>query len=240
MNRIDTRRHAVVVASGGLDSTTVAYLLAERGHSLTLLSVDYGQRHRTELDYAAKIAGLLLARHEIVDLTGVGALLTGSALTDPTVPVPDGRYTQANMRSTVVPNRNAILLAIAAGLAVSTDADLVAFGAHSGDHTVYPDCRPAFFDAIEAAILAGNEGFTAPGFRLEAPFLHLTKADVVLSAAQLGVPFELTWSCYRGGSEHCGTCSTCIERRQAFTEAGVPDPTRYAHSATATPGAVSS
>ncbi|MFH8991459.1 7-cyano-7-deazaguanine synthase QueC [Streptomyces sp. NPDC017940] len=220
-------RHAVVIASGGLDSTAAAYLLAAQGASVSLLSFDYGQRHRKELQCAAQIADLLGAAHEVVDLTAVGRLLGGSALTDAGLDVPDGHYTDETMRITVVPNRNAIMLEVAAAVAVATKADAVAFGAHAGDHFIYPDCRPDFFEKITAAIRAGNEGFLADGFQLVAPFLHVTKADIVETAAGLNVPFELTWSCYKGGEVHCGTCGTCTERREAFDLAGVADPTPY-------------
>ncbi|WP_280708618.1 7-cyano-7-deazaguanine synthase QueC [Kitasatospora sp. GP30] len=221
-------RHAVVIASGGLDSTTVAYWLADRGSELTLLSFDYGQRHRTELEYAARIARHLDSRHEVVDLSGLGRLLTGSALTDLGVPVPDGHYTAMAMRSTVVPNRNTIMLSVAVAAAIVAGADAVAFGAHSGDHAIYPDCRTSFFDQFEAVTRAGNEGFLGEGFELLAPFIDLTKADIVEAGRQLCVPFEDTWSCYKGGEIHCGTCGTCTERIEAFALAGISDPTVYA------------
>ncbi|MFE4512701.1 7-cyano-7-deazaguanine synthase QueC [Kitasatospora sp. NPDC056783] len=221
-------QHAVVIASGGLDSTTVAYWLADNGSRLTLLSFDYGQRHRKELDFAQQAAGRLNARHEMVDLSGLGRLLSGSALTDPAVEVPDGHYTAESMRSTVVPNRNAIMLSVAVGAAVAAGADAVAFGAHAGDHAVYPDCRTEFFDVFGEVARVGNEGFIAEGFRLLAPFIDQTKADIVRVADQVGVPFADTWSCYRGGELHCGTCGTCTERIEAFVLAEVEDPTEYA------------
>ncbi|MEV3925903.1 7-cyano-7-deazaguanine synthase QueC [Actinomadura coerulea] len=228
-----TRRaaHAVLIASGGMDSAVAAYVLRDRGTAVTMLSFDYGQRHRVELAYAAKIAELLDVPHEIVDLAGVGGLLGGSALTDHTVPVPDGHYSDETMRSTVVPNRNMIMLSVAAGVAVSRNADCVAYGAHAGDHAVYPDCRPEFYRQVDLAIRAGNDGFLAAGFRLEAPFLEVTKADIVRRGQALGVPFSLTWSCYKGGIVHCGTCGTCVERREAFALAGLDDPTEYAAAA---------
>lgn len=120
------------------------------------------------------------------------------------------------------------MLEIAAGAAVAAGADAVAFGAHSGDHAIYPDCRPEFFTLIEAAMKAGNEGHIVADFQLVAPFLQLTKADIVREGARLDVPFKLTWSCYEGGELHCGACGTCVERREAFDEAGVADPTLYA------------
>ena len=226
-----TPRHAIVIASGGLDSSAAAYLLADQGTTVSLLSFDYGQRHRRELDFAARIADQLGASHTVVDMSSVGRLLTGSALTDPRVRVPDGHYRDATMRSTVVPNRNAIMLDIAAGAAVAAGADAVAFGAHSGDHFIYPDCRQDFFEAISASIRRGNDGFLAEDFAVLAPFLRCSKTEVVTAAARLGVPFEVTWSCYRGGKVHCGTCGTCVERREAFVLAGVDDPTDYASPA---------
>jgi 7-cyano-7-deazaguanine synthase len=223
-----TPRHAVAIVSGGLDSTAAAYLMASQGALVSLLSFDYGQRHRKELRSAAAIAGLLGAAHDIVDLTGVGRLLGGSALTESTVAVPDGHYTDESMRATVVANRNAIMLEIGVGVAVARRADAVVFGAHAGDHAIYPDCRPEFVAALSASVLTANEGFLADGFQLLAPFLNATKADIVVAAAALNVPFEHTWSCYKGGELHCGTCGTCTERIEAFALAGVPDPTPYA------------
>ncbi|MFJ1707153.1 7-cyano-7-deazaguanine synthase QueC [Kitasatospora sp. NPDC088346] len=225
-----TPRHAVVIASGGLDSTTVAYWLADRGSRLSLLSFDYGQRHRKELDFARRIAGHLGAHHEVVDLSGLGRLLSGSALTDPGIRVPDGHYTAESMRSTVVPNRNAIMLDIAVGMAVVLGADAVAFGAHAGDHAIYPDCRSSFFDLFAETAKAGNQGFLADGFEVLAPFIDLAKADIVEIGRQVQVPFQDTWSCYKGGELHCGTCGTCTERIEAFSLAGVEDPTEYARA----------
>ncbi|MDJ0342774.1 7-cyano-7-deazaguanine synthase QueC [Streptomyces sp. H10-C2] len=221
----------MIVASGGMDSTVTAYELRARGSEVSLLSFDYGQRHRVELQHVAKIAELLSVQHETVDLSGFGRLLTGSALTDPSIDVPDGHYSDRSMRSTVVPNRNMIMLAIAAGVAVARGASIVAFGAHAGDHPIYPDCRPAFFEQLGKAIHVANEGFLTPGFRLEAPFLHLTKTDIARRGYELSVPFELTWSCYKGGNVHCGACGTCVERKEAFTLAGIADPTEYADRA---------
>ncbi len=223
--------HAVVIASGGLDSTTVAYWLASLGSRVTLLSFDYGQRHRKELDYARAVGELLDASHEVVDLTSVGRLLGGSALTDTAVQVPDGHYSDQSMRATVVPNRNMIMLSVAVGVAVAAGADAVAFGAHAGDHPIYPDCRGEFFDQFAETARAATDGFHVEGFDLIAPFLALTKADIVTVGGQVGVPFERTWSCYKGGRVHCGTCGTCIERREAFEVAGVEDPTEYATGA---------
>ncbi|MBB0243029.1 7-cyano-7-deazaguanine synthase QueC [Streptomyces alkaliphilus] len=236
MPRTVAPRHAVLIFSGGLDSAVTAYKLCDEGVAVSLLSFNYGQRHVKELAHAANLADLLGVSHDIVDLTSLGRILAGSALTDPAIDVPHGHYRAETMRSTVVPNRNAIMLEIAAGAAVAAGADAVAFGAHSGDHAVYPDCRPEFFTLIEASMKAGNEGHVVADFQLIAPFLKLTKADIVREGARLSVPFELTWSCYEGGETHCGACGTCVERREAFNEAGVADPTRYAAAPKGTAG----
>jgi 7-cyano-7-deazaguanine synthase len=214
----------VVIVSGGLDSVTLAHQLHAHGHALHLLSFDYGQRHRKELGFAARCASRLGAPHDIVDLSAVGRLLGGSALTD-AIAVPDGHYAEESMRVTVVPNRNAIMLSIAVGVAVAEGASRVGFAAHGGDHFIYPDCRPAFVEAFEEMTRLANEGFG--DVTIEAPFLHMSKADIVRLGSELGVDFADTWSCYKGGEVHCRTCGTCVERREAFELAGVADPTTY-------------
>jgi 7-cyano-7-deazaguanine synthase len=218
----------VTTLSGGLDSVTLAHQLAADGLDVIALSFHYGQRHAKELESAARCADRIGASHHVVDLRSVGALLTGSALTDPGVAVPEGHYTDESMAATVVPNRNAIMLSVAVGVAVAERAEAVATAVHAGDHAIYPDCRPAFIEAIEHEARVANEGFIADGFRVLAPFLHLAKDDIVRCGDALGVPFEETWSCYLGEELHCGRCGTCVERREAFELAGVADPTRYA------------
>jgi 7-cyano-7-deazaguanine synthase len=217
----------VATVSGGLDSVTLAHTLAADGHDLVCLSFDYGQRHAKEVDFARACADRLGADHHVVDLRSVGALLAGSALTDPDVDVPEGHYTDASMAVTVVPNRNAIMLSVAVGVATARGASAVAAAVHAGDHTIYPDCRPAFIEAAEHEARVANEGFIADGFRILAPFVEISKADIVRRGAALGVPFAETWSCYIGGERHCGRCGTCVERREAFDLAGVDDPTVY-------------
>lgn len=217
----------VTTLSGGLDSVTLAHELAAQGHQLVALSFDYGQRHAKEIDFAARCAERLGADHHVVDLRSVGALLTGSALTDAAVAVPEGHYTDASMQATVVPNRNAIMLSVAVGVAVARRAVAVATAVHAGDHPIYPDCRPAFIDAIEHEARVANEGFIAQDFQVLAPFLHLGKDEIVRRGVAAGVPFAETWSCYVGGDRHCGRCGTCVERREAFELAGVADPTSY-------------
>lgn len=217
---------AVAIVSGGMDSVTLAYLLASEGFSLHVLSVNYGQRHLKELEYARLCAERLDANFDVADISRVGRLLKGSALTDD-VPVPHGHYAAPNMAITVVPNRNAIMLSIAYGVAVAEGAEVVATGVHAGDHFVYPDCRPEFVEAFDGMQKKAVEGFGQESLRLYAPFLEWSKADIVAAGARLGVPYADTWSCYEGGEAHCGQCGTCVERREAFQIAGVQDPTVY-------------
>lgn len=220
---------AVLAFSGGMDSTTLAAYYHRRGYRLLLLTVDYGQRHARELEAARAVAAHYAAEHHIVDLTTVGALMPGSALTDPTVDVPEGHYAAESMRATVVPNRNAIMANIAAGIGSARAAHVVALGIHAGDHHVYPDCRPAFLTALQASTTAALDGFHTPF--VDAPFINRTKTDIARLAATLDAPLALSWSCYQGGKAHCGRCGTCVERREAFTDAGVPDPTTYEQTA---------
>jgi len=228
MNLPDPPPYVVVLASGGLDSTTLAYHLRDMGAKARLLSFDYGQRHARELECARQVAGGLGVPHDVADLRSVGGLLGGSALTDPGVPVPDGHYAAESMRATVVPNRNAVMLDIAVAVAIANGCDAVAFGAHGGDHAIYPDCRPEFVAAFAASVMLANDGFLPNSFQVVAPFLDCGKAEVVRMGHELGVPFAATWSCYKGERVHCGTCGTCTERREAFQLAGVADPTPYA------------
>ena len=218
---------SVVIYSGGLDSTVLLYHLKANGHDLSALSVDYGQRHRRELDCAAKICKLAGVPNRIADLSSIRDLLSGSSLTSPQIEVAEGHYTEESMKSTVVPNRNMILLSLAAGHALSLGANQVAYAAHSGDHAIYPDCRNEFADAVAEAMKLCDW----QPIELIRPFIDLTKAEIVAIGNQLNVPFENTWSCYKGGTVHCGRCGTCIERREAFHLAGLHDPTAYASDA---------
>ncbi len=215
----------LVVCSGGLDSVTLAYRIATEGDLVGLVAFDYGQRHRKELDFASATAARLGAVFELVDLASLGRHLTGSALTDH-IAVPEGRYRAETLAITVVPNRNAILLSIAFGLASSRGWERVATAMHTGDHPIYPDCRPAFLEAFAAMEDRALEGLGQ--VTLHAPFMHWSKTDIAAEANELGVPVAETWSCYRGEETHCGRCGTCIERREAFFLAGIEDPTVYA------------
>ncbi len=215
----------LVVCSGGLDSVSLAHLVAARHHLTRLVSFDYGQRHRKELFYAAEAASRLGVPHHLIDMRGIGAALGGSALTDD-VAVPDGHYAEKTMRITVVPNRNAIMLSIAFGIAAAQGDQAVATAVHGGDHFIYPDCRPAFTQAFQQMQAAALDGYA--DVRLFTPFVQRSKADIVIAGARHGTPFSRTWSCYKGGAAHCGRCGTCVERREAFDLAGIPDPTEYA------------
>ena len=215
----------IVICSGGLDSVSLAHMVAAERELSRLVSFDYGQRHRKELDYAARCAERLGVPHDLIDLRGIGAALSGSALTD-AIDVPDGHYAEETMRITVVSNRNAIMLSIAFGIAAARGAEAVATAVHGGDHFIYPDCRPAFTEAFAAMQRAALDGYAEVD--LYTPFVHRTKADIVREGARHGTPFAETWSCYKGGDIHCGRCGTCVERREAFDLAGVADPTEYA------------
>ncbi|ACM37674.1 MULTISPECIES: 7-cyano-7-deazaguanine synthase QueC [Rhizobium/Agrobacterium group] len=214
----------LVVCSGGLDSVSLADKMAAEHELIGLISFDYGQRHKKELDFAALAAKRLGVPHQIIDMTNIGASLTGSALTDD-LDVPDGHYAEETMKITVVPNRNAIMLAIAFGVAAAKKADAVALAVHGGDHFIYPDCRPGFIDAFQIMQAHALEGYA--DVKLLAPFVTVSKADIVTEGAKYGTPFDQTWSCYKGGARHCGRCGTCVERREAFHLAGVTDPTDY-------------
>jgi 7-cyano-7-deazaguanine synthase len=217
----------VLIYSGGLDSTVLLYHLRAAGHLVHALSVNYGQRHVCELDHAADICSELQLPNPVADLSAIQPLLAGSSLTSADIEVAEGHYTEETMKSTVVPNRNMILLSIAAGHALSIGAQQIAYAAHSGDHAIYPDCRNEFADAMAEAIRLCDWSTV----ELSRPFVDWTKADIVRRGAELNLPFEKTWSCYKGGKIHCGRCGTCIERREAFDLAGIADPTTYAKEA---------
>lgn len=215
----------VVVCSGGLDSVTLAHVVADTQDLTRLVSFDYGQRHAKELEFAARAATRLGVPHDVIDMRGIGAVLTGSALTQDDVDVPDGHYAEETMRITVVPNRNAIMLTVAYGIAAAHRDDAVATAVHGGDHFIYPDCRPEFTRAFEVMQNHALDGYA--NVSLFTPFVDIPKADIVTIGARHHVPFADTWSCYKGGQHHCGRCGTCVERREAFAIAGVDDPTTY-------------
>lgn len=219
----------LVLLSGGMDSTALLAFALTRGPVAGTLAVNYGQRHVRELDAAGAIAARYAVPHHLLDFTSWGSLLAGSALTDGSVEVPEGHYASPAMALTVVPNRNATLLMAAAGVAESLEAGVVLTAVHAGDRPIYPDCRPEFIDAASRAALLGTGGKVG----IEAPFADITKTDIARAGHRLGAPFALSWSCYRGGEHHCGTCGACAERREAFADSGVPDPTFYLTEAAA-------
>jgi 7-cyano-7-deazaguanine synthase len=214
----------ISIVSGGMDSVSMLYQQKAQGHALHVLSFNYGQRHKKELEYAKAAARDIGALWDVVDLSGLTHLIGGSSLTD-NIPVPDGHYAEENMKITVVPNRNAIMLAIAYGVAVAEQADAVATAVHAGDHFIYPDCRPAFTEAFAVMQNHAIDGFGR--VQLLTPFITCSKSDIVKMGAAVGTPFDKTWSCYKGSDIHCGTCGTCVERKEAFELAGIPDPTEY-------------
>jgi 7-cyano-7-deazaguanine synthase len=214
---------SVVLLSGGMDSTT---LLADRvanGDEVSALSVFYGQRHKKELERAKQIAAHYSVPHRVADLSSIQPLLGGSALTDPSIAVPHGHYAEDSMKITVVPNRNMIMLSVAIGWAVALEAEKVFFAAHAGDHSIYPDCRKEFVQAMSHVARIANYHSVV----VWAPFLEMGKHDIAKLGHRLNVPWELTWSCYEGGRDHCGACGTCVERKEAFELAGIIDPTIY-------------
>ena len=217
----------IVICSGGLDSVTLAHKVAVENELVALVSFDYGQRHKKEIDYARKCAERLGTLHQVIDISHIGSMLGGSALIDD-IAVPDGHYAEETMKVTVVPNRNAIMLAIVFGIASAKGADAVAAAVHGGDHFIYPDCRPAFIEAFQTM-----QNFALDdqaNIKLYTPFVMVSKADIVSAGQALAIPFEETWSCYKGGTTHCGRCGTCVERIEAFALANVPDPTEYTDS----------
>jgi 7-cyano-7-deazaguanine synthase len=217
----------VVILSGGLDSSVLLagcyyQIFADQGPRLAL-SFNYGQRHaQRELAAAARIARRYATEHHVVDLRSAGDVLGDSSLLGGQ-PVPQGHYADESMKKTVVPNRNMIMLAIAAGAAMARGGGKVFYGAHAGDHTIYPDCRPEFTHALGAALALADWNTVA----LKTPFLKWPKSKIVFFGDLLKVPLSRTYSCYEGREKHCGKCGTCVERKEAFAIARVKDPTEY-------------
>lgn len=236
-----TRQRAVAIVSGGMDSCVLAHYYAAAGFDLHLVSFNYGQKHVKELTYAEQYIAHMRLRfssgdyplsiqHTVVDLP-IARLLenSDSALINQQVKMPHGHYTDDSMKATVVPYRNPNMLLQAATIAWNDDASIVAYAAHQGDYSQYPDCREVFVDAFNTMLGTAMLGKT---ITVQSPFMHLTKAQIARLGYNLSVPFELTWSCYEGGhggldDKHCGACGTCVERYESFKHAGVVDPTEY-------------
>jgi 7-cyano-7-deazaguanine synthase len=213
----------VVLCSGGMDSVTALHWARWRHEVRGALSFDYGAKHNhREIPCAVEQARVAGVPHQVIPLDFIGRLFA-SDLLKRGGEIPEGHYADANMQRTVVPFRNGIMLAAAAGLAESIGAEGLVIAAHGGDHTIYPDCREDFMQAMGTAMQRG----TYAGIQLLRPFIGLTKGQIAAEGARLGVDFARTWSCYKGGAIHCGRCGTCVERREAFQQAELPDPTRY-------------
>ena len=223
---------AVVIYSGGMDSFTLVNQIhrnlfdPKKGggpdSKMYALSFDYGQRHKKELLCAQSVCAELGIEHQIVDLTSLTPLISASALTG-SIDVPEGHYAAENMKLTVVPNRNMIMLSIAVGYAVNVGADKVYFGAHAGDHDIYPDCRQEFVDKLSQVTEIANY----QPVKISAPYISFTKTDILKFGLGLGLDYLKSWTCYKGGVQACGRCGSCQERLGAFQENGCKDPLEY-------------
>lgn len=213
---------AVVVLSGGLDSTTLLYDVIAQGYEVSAISFNYGQKHNKELTFAAQTCKKLGVPHKIADLSVLNDLAP-SALTRDDIDIPEGEYDDEVMKVTVVPNRNMVLLSLATSYAISFGAEKLFYGAHAGDHTIYPDCRKEFIDSMTESIKLCDWA----NVKLEAPYWDIDKGDIAIKGKELNVDYSLTWTCYVGGEKACGKCGACVERLEAFEKAGVKDPIEY-------------
>ena len=214
-------KDSLITVSGGMDSIT---LLHERKDTIALaVSFDYGSNHNArEIPFARLHCQRLGIRHVVIPLAFMQQYFKSSLLEGADA-IPDGHYADSNMKSTVVPFRNGIMLSIAVGIAESNSLKRVLIANHGGDHAIYPDCRPEFITAIDAAAKAG----TYVDVAIEAPYTNISKTDIARRGKSLAIDYSETWSCYKGGQVHCGTCGTCVERKEALREAGIADPTVY-------------
>ncbi len=214
-------KDSVIIVSGGMDSITMLYEYRER--IAVGVSFDYGSNHNArEIPFARLHCERLGIRHIVVNLDFMHRHFKSSLLEGADA-IPEGHYADENMKSTVVPFRNGIMLAIATGLAESNGLKYVMMANHGGDHAIYPDCRPDFVKAFDEAAAAG----TYEGVRVLAPYTDITKADIARKGREMGIDYAETWSCYKGGEHHCGRCGTCVERKEALADAGVCDTTIY-------------
>ena len=213
----------VAVISGGMDSITMLHDLNAQGHQLKAISFNYGQRHSKELLLASENAKLLGITHKIVDMLFMKELVSNSSLTGD-IDVPEGHYADENMKLTVVPNRNMIMASLAIGYAVNEDFNGIAMGIHSGDHAIYPDCRPEFHSALRTASLIANY----EPVEVYAPYLYADKTEIIKQGLKVGVDYAKTWTCYKGGNVACGVCGSCQERLEAFKNNNMEDPLDYA------------
>lgn len=215
------KKNSAIIVSGGMDSITMLY---DHKDEIALgISFDYGSNHNArEIPYAKMHCERLGIRHITINLDFMHQYFKSSLLEGANA-IPEGHYEAENMKSTVVPFRNGIMLSIAIGIAESNNLDRVFIANHGGDHTIYPDCRPEFISAIDAAATAG----TFNNVRVVAPYTNITKSDIARIGKRLGIDYTETWSCYKGGKKHCGKCGTCVERKEALAEAGIEDHTIY-------------
>jgi 7-cyano-7-deazaguanine synthase len=212
----------VVIYSGGMDSYTVLNKAMQQGYDVHAVSFNYGQRHSKELLFAKKVCEQHNIEHKIVDISSIKQLIGGSALTDD-IDVPEGHYEEESMKTTVVPNRNMIMLSMAVGYAVSIQAEAVYFGAHSGDHAIYPDCRTEFVSAMNDVCKIANY----QAVEVRAPYLASSKIDILKEGLAMKLDYKDTWTCYNGQEKACGRCGACQERLEAFSENNTVDPIRY-------------
>jgi len=211
----------VLILSGGMDSGTLLFDLLEQGYDVLTLSFNYGQRHNKELSYAKALAEFVGVSHQVADLQSLTAeFFKGSSQTDASVEVPEGHYAEENMKLTVVPNRNMIMLSLAIAYAISNKASKVFYGAHAGDHAIYPDCRKVFVEAMQKAAQLCDWN----PVDIEAPYLDMTKVEILHRGLDLKVPYGMTWTCYKGGEKPCGKCGSCQERAEAFAKNDTVDP----------------
>jgi 7-cyano-7-deazaguanine synthase len=216
------KERCLLSLSGGADSTTLLYYLQKKGLQCECVSFYYGQQHFREVEAAKSICKSLGIPHDVVDISSAMGSITSSALIGGGE-IPTGHYTDASMRKTVVPNRNMILMSFLASMAIDRGISNIAFGPHQGDFTIYPDCRLRFVVFLEKAIQEGNY----EKLKVLVPFLNLPKGEIIYIGKKLKVPYELTWTCYKGGEKACGKCGSCVERREAFEKAKMEDPLEY-------------
>ena len=216
-------KDSVIIVSGGMDSIT---LLHERHEEIALgISFDYGSNHNSrEIPFARMHCQRLGIKHIVIPLDFMSVYFRSSLL-DGADAIPEGHYEDANMKSTVVPFRNGIMLSIACGIAESNGLSRVFIANHGGDHAIYPDCRSEFIQAMDAAMSAG----TYAHINIEAPYTEITKTDIALIGKAIGLDYTETGSCYKGGNVHCGKCGTCVERQEALRNAGIEDKTEYSN-----------
>lgn len=210
------------IYSGGLDSTVLLYYLLSKKYIVECLGINYGQKHKKELNSAQYFCKKEKIKYDILDLKSIGKLFNNNVLTTLST-VPEGHYASENMKKTVVPNRNMIMLSIAAGMAIDKNFDKISFAGHAGDHTIYPDCRPDFVRKMNFTLKSANWNQVS----IFAPFIYIDKTEIVKIGNKLSDELYKTWSCYNGRDLHCGKCGTCVERKEAFKLANIKDLTKY-------------